>query len=142
MIHFSRDTRRYPLDSYDEERPDFVVTFGRLSKVELEDIKECEPFGRGPIFLLKRRRLKPSDVQSIWIASKGSCHICGKKWKLKERGMNGWHIDHFIPNSHGGPDTEDFRNLKVACGTCNLRKGDGRPERLVEIALSQQIIFA
>ena len=140
LIHYSRDTRRYQLDNY-EERPDVIVRFGRLSKVELENIGESEPFGRGPIFLLRRRKVNSSEVRSIWERSKGCCHICGKKWKLNERGINGWHVDHRIPNSHGGADTEDFRNLKVACAPCNLRKGDGHPERLVEIALSQHIVF-
>ena len=34
------------------------------------------------------------------------------------------HVDHVIPRSHGGGDTES--NLRAACAECNLSRGPGR----------------
>ena len=51
----------------------------------------------------------------------GSCGLCGRN--LSE--VNEVHIDHIVPKSIGGGDTED--NLQVVCARCNLRKGSTPP---------------
>ena len=51
----------------------------------------------------------------------GICNLCGRN--LSE--ANEVHIDHIIPKSIGGADTEE--NLQAVCGPCNLRKGNTPP---------------
>ena len=51
----------------------------------------------------------------------GFCGLCGRN--LSE--VNEVHIDHIVPKSIGGGDTED--NLQAVCAPCNLRKGNTPP---------------
>ena len=51
----------------------------------------------------------------------GLCGLCGRN--LSE--VNEVHIDHIVPKSIGGGDTED--NLQAVCAQCNLRKGSTPP---------------
>jgi len=53
----------------------------------------------------------------LWIRDNGRCQYCGKPVEPNK----GWHIEHILPWSFGGPDTED--NLVVACIPCNMAKG-------------------
>lgn len=53
----------------------------------------------------------------LWCRDSGQCQYCGKAVDPRQ----GWHIEHVLPFSLGGPDTED--NLVVACIPCNLKKG-------------------
>lgn len=47
----------------------------------------------------------------------GRCEYCG----LSQDGQEAtFHIDHVVPQSAGGPTTED--NLALACVSCSLRK--------------------
>lgn len=50
------------------------------------------------------------------------CEYCSKKLKLKEIS-----IDHFIPSSRGGSD--NFRNYRVSCSSCNSLKGSLHPKK-------------
>jgi len=43
------------------------------------------------------------------------CHL--PQWAYKRR----YHLEHITARCYGG--TEDFSNLALACGGCNLRKG-------------------
>lgn len=57
----------------------------------------------------------------------GRCHICGRKVG------KGFHLDHLIPLSKGGPHTAE--NLRVAHPRCNLTRGAGRlPAQLLLVA--------
>ncbi len=53
----------------------------------------------------------------LWCRDNGRCQYCGKAVNPQY----GWHIEHILPFSFGGPDSED--NLVVACIRCNLKKG-------------------
>lgn len=53
----------------------------------------------------------------LWCRDYGRCQYCNRAVDPKY----GWHIEHILPFSFGGPDTED--NLVVACIRCNLKKG-------------------
>ena len=57
------------------------------------------------------------------------CHYCGRKDLIREIPKNRVRqpsnlatIDHVIPKSHGGKDTEE--NCVIACYRCNQKKGD------------------
>ena len=39
--------------------------------------------------------------------------------------ITGYHLDHYIPLSLGGPNTDD--NIRLACPSCNLSKNDTHP---------------
>jgi len=56
----------------------------------------------------------PTDVRvRVYVRDGGRCRHCGTTENLS--------IDHVIPRSKGGPDTED--NLQVLCVPCNSSKG-------------------
>ena len=132
-VIYERDTRRYPAGFYDGE-PDIVVKFRKTSEADQDD---DAPFpNRGPIFVFKRRRHSQAEKREIWLRSAKKCHVCGKKWKFSQHGSKGWHIDHDIPNSGGGKETEMIANYLVACASCNLKKGRGYTRRTVHEALA------
>ncbi|HEV2393044.1 MAG TPA: HNH endonuclease signature motif containing protein [Verrucomicrobiae bacterium] len=135
---YDRDTRRYPAEFYDETEPPAIVKFKDVPLSHPED--DDAPFpGHGPVMVYRRWRFSPGEVMAVWAQSKGRCHICGKRWKINQRGRKGWHIDHVIPNCGGGRDTEMMDNFRVACARCNLRKGGGNV-RLVNEALRRLFI--
>ncbi len=66
----------------------------------------------------KKRRIIREDVINEWIKNYGNnCPICGGI-------LDPTHciIEHIIPVSMGG--TDEFDNLQVVCGHCNVIKGD------------------
>jgi len=136
LASFTRATRRYPNDHYDEPQ-----SFGLnpRRKVSLRDVEEEErPFsGYGRVLIYRRRRLSIKNRRIVWNRCRGKCHLCGKPWEFEQFGRNGWHLDHDIPNSGGGKATESLENFRVACGCCNLSKGNGRPSALIKAALGQ-----
>jgi hypothetical protein len=132
-VFYDRDTRRYPLEFYDE--PPFSTIKIKGISLKVFDSEE-QPFAnRGPIKIFKRRGLSPAEIALVWRRSNRRCHICGKFWHLGDHGTRGWHLDHDVPNSGGGQDTESILNLLVACSKCNLEKGNGHPQRLAKILL-------
>jgi endogenous inhibitor of DNA gyrase (YacG/DUF329 family) len=72
------------------------------------------------------------SLRKLYERDGGICHICGKKtdWDDYRLNANGAFIagrhyptrDHVVPVSKGGPHTWD--NVKLACFSCNSRKGD------------------
>ena len=133
-IAYDRATRRYPAEYYDEPQCFGVTPTKNISL--RADYEKDRPFsGYGPILIYNRVRLSPKRVHQVWLRSGGKCHRCGKSWTLRQHGLYGWHADHDIPHSGGGRDAETVENLLIACAKCNLIKGNGRPERLVERAL-------
>ncbi len=132
-IAYDRYTRRYPLEAYDEGLPLAVVTMG-VGTASASGQDGDAPFG--PILVNPRkRRFSVGEVNAVWKASGGRCHICKKPWALSKRGRIGWHIDHVIPHIGGGADTEVLRNLKVACAKCNLQRGRGYCRSSVEASI-------
>ncbi|MBI2604661.1 MAG: HNH endonuclease [Deltaproteobacteria bacterium] len=141
-VRYNRYTRRYPLDSYDEgDEPEIAMLWNSTLGTDLSD-SDSPSLGTfsGPIIIYPRkRRYTQAEVSSIWSSTKGRCHICGHRWRIKERGKRGWHIDHVIPHVGGGPATECLKNLKVACAHCNLRKGRGYTEKQVRVGIQKLI---
>lgn len=135
-ISYQVYTLRYPLEFYDEGTEIPRVRVYSRSAANLEG--ERETFS-GPVVVYPRRRLKVAEIAAIWKASVQRYHLCGRKWRLGEHGRHGWHIDHVIPNIGGGAVTESDENLRVACATCNLRKGRGYTERMVKLGLGRLI---
>ncbi len=59
----------------------------------------------------------PINREDIIRRDKSTCYLCGKTCEPHEI-----HLDHVMPLSKGGHHTAE--NLRVACSTCNLAKGD------------------
>ncbi|HTB22286.1 MAG TPA: HNH endonuclease signature motif containing protein [bacterium] len=134
-VTYNLYTLRYPLENYDDIDLD-VVRMSMSEEINDESEIPETPGGPGPIYISPRKkRFTKEEVYSIWIASKMKCHICGKKWKSDQRGMNGWHIDHIIPHIGGGVGTERIENMRVACARCNLSKGKGYSEKTLKNAI-------
>lgn len=125
-------TLRYPLDHYDDGiEPPFVVMRSKFpAEHGLSDANT------GPVIVYPRKKqFSRAEVETIWSATEGHCHICDRLWQLAERSRDGWHIDHIIPNIGGGIDTESMENFRVACAKCNLTKGRGYTEATIRLAL-------
>ncbi len=136
-VCFQRYTRRYPLEYYDDgELPPIVTSNAcRHSAGESNDDRFA-----GPIVVYPRKKsFSRSEVESIWRATKGRCHICRQCWPLDRRGKRGWHIDHVIPHIGGGREVEKLPNFRVACARCNLKKGKGFTEASIRRGLCQLV---
>lgn len=95
----------------------------------------------GPIVIYPRKKnYKRSEILEIWETTGGTCHLCGRKWKLSERSRLGWHVDHVIPHIGGGPETEQLSNLRVACAKCNLDKGRGYKEEHLQSSIQKLVL--
>ena len=70
----------------------------------------------------RRRHARIEQVSRLRVMKRdtSTCYMCGRKLGYSEMVL-----DHVIPLSRGGSHSED--NLKVACVTCNLRKGPKLP---------------
>jgi 5-methylcytosine-specific restriction endonuclease McrA len=58
---------------------------------------------------------------NLFLRDRFTCQYCGAS-----RAAEDLTFDHLVPRSRGGRTTWD--NVLTACGACNLRKGDRRPE--------------
>ncbi len=113
---YDRYTLGYPLERYDER--DFTNAPGTLGPKARED----EGFS-GPVAVFPRkRRFSGPEAVAVWKASKGRCHLCGKKWPSGARGPKGWQVDHVIPHA-GGDATERAGHYRMACAKCAPGKG-------------------
>lgn len=65
----------------------------------------------------RRERFSRRFRYYLYCRDFGRCQYCGREVEPE----HGWHIEHILPHSFGGPDSED--NLVVACIPCNMRKG-------------------
>ena len=52
----------------------------------------------------------------------GRCEYCGEPTNLIEGDPHQATVDHFVPQSRGG--TDELCNLRLACLSCNLSKGN------------------
>lgn len=117
---YDRNVLRYP-EEHDGKSLPFFVRF-KAPRTEDDD---------GPIMLAKRKSyFSAKEVADIWHKTNGWCHLCSRtRWHLEQRGVYGWHIDHVKPNIGGLAGTELSNNFRVACASCNLRKGKGYRHR-------------
>jgi 5-methylcytosine-specific restriction endonuclease McrA len=132
-ICYQRYTLRYPLEYYDDGEVPPIATLhaGRHAAGE----SDGETFA-GPIVVYPRkRRFSRCEVEAIWRATKGRCHICSQRWPIAQRGPRGWHIDHMIPHIGGRREVEELPNFRVACARCNLKKGKGYTEASIRLGL-------
>lgn len=63
----------------------------------------------------RRRRFNSAERVALFLAAKGRCVMCGVEL------TKGWHADHIIPWSAGGPT--ETTNGAALCPSCNMRKG-------------------
>jgi 5-methylcytosine-specific restriction endonuclease McrA len=135
-ICYQRYPNRYPLEDYDESDPFFTKC--RVLG-DPDDATPDDGFS-GPVAIYPRKKQYESwEVRAIWTVTRGHCHLCGRAWRLSERGRSGWHIDHVIPHIGGGPDVEKLPNFRVACAGCNLKKGRGYTEATIRIGIRNLI---
>lgn len=60
------------------------------------------------------------QINDLYDKQQGKCFYCGDN-------LNGaYHVDHYYPLVRGG--SNDISNIRIACPTCNRRKGDKLPE--------------
>jgi hypothetical protein len=63
-----------------------------------------------------RRLFSDKQRQAIYLAANGRCQQCGIQLEA------GWHADHVVPHSKGGPT--DIANGAALCPTCNITKSN------------------
>lgn len=68
----------------------------------------------------ERRRFNASERVALYLAADGHCGRCGDPLEP------GWHGDHVVPYSVGGPT--DVINGQALCPSCNLKKGNSVSE--------------
>lgn len=68
---------------------------------------------------MTRRRFNRSERVALYVKANGRCEHCDTELPP------GWHADHVIPYSQGGPT--DVANGAALCPTCNLKKGTTMP---------------
>lgn len=66
------------------------------------------------------RRFNSGERVALYLAADGHCAICGTELDP------GWHADHVVPYSAGGPT--DITNGQALCPACNLKKGSTHME--------------
>lgn len=64
---------------------------------------------------MERRRFNDRERAALYLAADGRCESCGVELEP------GWHGDHKMPYSRGGPT--DVINGQALCPDCNLKKG-------------------
>lgn len=69
------------------------------------------------IRFLYRPTLSPSDRKQILARDGANCALCGSTDRLA--------VDHVLPLTRGG--TNDPKNLRVLCKSCNSKKGNSLP---------------
>jgi hypothetical protein len=55
----------------------------------------------------------------VWQRAEARCEYC--RMQQADEPFFGYHVEHIIPQQHGGGEAED--NLALACPKCNLHKG-------------------
>jgi hypothetical protein len=130
---YTRYTLRYPLESYEEGEAPIDIRVYASAKTESE--VETDAFSGAIVICPRKKRFSSAEIQNIWKASKGRCHICRRSWPISKRGRLGWHVDHLIPHIGGGVDAEALANFRVACAKCNLKKGRGYTEAMIQLSL-------
>lgn len=83
-----------------------------------------QPAFEQPGFLtgIKSRQVpaRSDDRFQMWRAQGEQCALCSREWP--EHLITEMSVDHIVPRSKGGSDSED--NLQLTCPTCNASKKD------------------
>jgi 5-methylcytosine-specific restriction endonuclease McrA len=85
--------------------------------------KKAEKEARRRARLAAARWIEPVDRQQIVERDGSACYLCGRVLLAHQITL-----DHVVPLSKGGPHAAD--NLRVACRSCNCRKGVRLPHEL------------
>lgn len=120
-------TLKYSLESYGDES-DPPIGIVKTSSSNNQDRDDSIYLGVITIYP-RKKYFNKAELSQIWNASNKKCHICKKSWRLSDRSLYGWHVDHVIPNANGRYGTELMKNFKVACAGCNLKKGRGQSQQ-------------
>ena len=76
----------------------------------------------GPVAVSPRKRkFSDAEARAVWRAGKGRCHLCGRRWRQREKGEKGWQIDHVVPNA--APTSGEAGDYRLACAQCAAGKG-------------------
>jgi hypothetical protein len=125
---YDRYTVGYPLESYDEgEVPAKPGAPGAAVKPSDDD-----GFSGFIAVYPQTRRFNRAAADAVWKASDGRCHLCGKRWRIGERGEKGWQIDHVIPL--GVAAAAGKTGFRLACTAC--KPGKGRRARQAHLSKS------
>jgi len=65
-------------------------------------------------------QLSKGITEKLMALQRGKCAVCKKSVK------NGHHLDHIMPLSIGGSNTDD--NIQILCPSCNCSKGAKHPQ--------------
>lgn len=65
--------------------------------------------------MTRRRRFARREHLALYRLADGRCERCGVELPP------GWHADHVVPYSRGGPT--DMANGQALCPICNCKKG-------------------
>lgn len=63
-------------------------------------------------------RRSPCIKNILYGKQEGGCSLCGMHFEIRHMD-----VDHRVPDSKGGPDSDD--NLQLLCHHCNITKGTG-----------------
>ena len=83
-----------PLEAYDEGNAPRSPQ-GRKSRQKQDE----DGFSGSVSVFPRKKRYSDAEAKTVWTASAGRCHLCGKHWKPTERGKEGWQVDNVIPTS-------------------------------------------
>src|ERR1700743_3863594 len=89
-----------------------MLLFGLLGLADMFDSRSPRPAPRRP----NNQPLSPADREYVSTRDGWRCTYCGKRLSRITR-----HIDHSVSRRNGG--TNHLNNLRLACASCNLRKG-------------------
>lgn len=105
----------------DKEEEIFLLAEDQLNKKRIKSLRlrtrverQRRMLARGGTVNSIRRRSLPDDLVSFILERDKVCQECGGEENLQ--------LDHIIPVSRGGNDSET--NLRLLCGDCNRRRGD------------------
>lgn len=118
MMECAEYTAAMPKEEWQSDGPDIdTVREGNRKRAAIYRRRHPEAIrARGVNQRAKGNHLRGSQILSMLEQQKHRCWWCGKKIK-----GNDYHVDHVIPIARGG--TNDIGNLRIACPSCNLKKG-------------------
>ncbi|HXQ80579.1 MAG TPA: hypothetical protein VN775_04650 [Opitutaceae bacterium] len=117
-VAYDRYTVGYPLEAYDEGGPPAP----RGTRASRRQPREEDGFSGLVAVYPRKRNFSGAEAHGVWKASRGRCHLCGRRWRSNQRGPRGWQIDYVIPYAAGGA-AERPSSYRLACRECDPPKG-------------------